>query len=173
MSKQLVIMRGLPWTGKSYTAKEILKGNPKGVILSTDDYWYQMVEPEQPAKYSFDPKLLGRAHHWNQKRASDTMMAGCPLVIIDNTNTTISEAREYAEIGFLHDYNIQIQEPTSDRWKTIRELLLDKKGNKKELSRWAFVLAEGSKESHNVPASAFEKMMSRWHNNMTVEDLLP
>jgi hypothetical protein len=172
MSKKLVLLRSLPWCGKSFTALEIWKENPHGVILSTDDYWYQVVEPEHPEKYSFDLKLLGQAHHWNQKLASDIMESGCPLVIIDNTNTTISEAKVYAEIGFLNDYDIQIQEPTSDRWKIIRELLLDKKKNQKELSAWASRLAEGSKGIHNVPATAIEKMMSRWHNNMVVGDLI-
>jgi len=33
-------------------------------------------------------------------------------------------------------------------------------------------LAEGSLESHKVPAFAIERMMWRWNNDLTVEDIL-
>jgi hypothetical protein len=177
MSKKLILMRGLPFCGKSYTANEVLDefqlvNGADGVILSTDEYFYTVIHPEKPKEYSFDLKLLGRAHQWNQRRATKYMMDQCPLIIIDNTNTVISEMRPYAEEGFLQGYDIKIQEPTSERWLEIHELLQDKDKNIKELLVWAKKLAEGSKETHSVPLSAFERMIKRWHNNVTVEELL-
>jgi hypothetical protein len=180
MSKRLVIMRGLPWCGKSYTALDLLTkfraespcNIEDGEIFSTDEYFYTEVKPNKPNEYSFDMNLLGRAHRWNQERAAKAMYAGNPLVIIDNTNTTLKEPMPYVEVGYVEGYTIEVQEPTSDRWKTIRELLLDKNKNRKALQDWAKKLAEGSKETHNVPVEAIERMMSRWTNNLTAEELI-
>ena len=53
MEKELIIMRGLPCCGKSYTAKELQKENPDTKIFSTDDFWYQKIKPEKPDEYNF------------------------------------------------------------------------------------------------------------------------
>ena len=168
--KTLIIMRGLPWTGKSTRAKEL--AGETGLIYSTDDYWYQVNHPEKPDEYSFNPRFLGAAHKWNQLRAQRSIDMGEPLIIIDNTNTTPSEPKEYVQYALWQDYKICIEEPTSPQWTEIAPLLLRKRDNKKELKEWAKKLAEGSKENHNVPFFAIEKMMWRWHNNMTVADIV-
>lgn len=168
--KKLVIMRGLPWCGKSTRAKEI--AGDEGLIFSTDEYWYKVHKPEKPDVYSFNPRFLEDAHNWNRLRAERAMWNESPLVIIDNTNTTPKEPLPYVIAGIAVDYEIVIEEPTCPRWLEIRKLLLDKKANKQELKDWAYKLEEGSAENHNVPAFAIERMMRRWHNNMTVQDIL-
>jgi len=168
--KVLIIMRGLPWCGKSYRAKE-LKGNT-GVIYSTDEFFYTQVKPECPDEYSFVPRYLGTAHKWNLLRAQKSIEQGVPLIIIDNTNTTASEPKAYVEYAVAQGYEVKIEEPTSPRWLDIAALLRDKKNNKKALKEWAFKLEEGSKETHNVPAFAIEKMMWRWEPDLTVEQIL-
>lgn len=168
--KTLIVMRGLPWSGKSYRAKQLVAD--KGIIFSTDDYWYQVNHPEKPDEYSFNPRFLSGAHKWNQVRAHQAIDIGTPLIIIDNTNTTAPEPKPYVEYAHWQNYKICIEEPTSERWLEIRELLLDKRGNKKALKDWAEKLAEGSQETHNVPAFAIEKMMWRWESNLTVERIL-
>ncbi|CAE7860245.1 PYRB [Symbiodinium microadriaticum] len=168
--KTLIVMRGLPWTGKSTRAKEL--AGDSGLIYSTDDYWYEVNKPDKPDEYSFNPRMLHHAHKWNQLRAQRSIDMGEPLIIIDNTNTTPSEPKEYVQYASWQDYNICIEEPTSPQWGEIAPLLLDKRGNKKALKEWAAKLEEGSKENHNVPAFAIEKMMWRWHNNLTVEEIL-
>lgn len=168
--KKLIIMRGLPWAGKSYRAKEL--AGDVGVIYSTDEYWYKIRHPHEPEKYSFNPRYLGDAHHWNHLRTQKSIELEHPLIIIDNTNTTASECKHYVEYAHYQDYEIAFEEPTSDRWKAIRELLKDKRANKKELKEWSFKLAEGSKETHSVPQWSIEKMMWRWENDLTVEKCL-
>jgi hypothetical protein len=163
-------MRGLPWTGKSTRAKEL--AGDDGVILSTDDYWYTQVKPEKPDEYSFNATLLRRAHEWNQQRAKDAIDAGKPLVIIDNTNTTASEPKPYVEYAHGCGYEICIEEPTSPQWLEIAPLLQDTRANKKALKAWAAQLAEGSLETHSVPAFAIEKMMWRWQCNLTLDQIL-
>lgn len=168
--KKLIIMRGLPWTGKSYRAKEL--AGDTGLIFSTDEYWYKIRKPDQPDHYSFNPRYLADAHNWNQQRTFRKIELGEPLIIIDNTNTTSSEPKKYVEYAHWQDYEINIEEPTSERWLEIRELLFDKKGNKKQLKQWAAKLAEGSKESHSVPQWSIERMMWRWESNLSVEQIL-
>tara|TARA_B100000941_G_C28449734_1_gene524362 strand:- start:450 stop:980 length:531 start_codon:yes stop_codon:yes gene_type:complete len=170
MTKKLIIMRGLPWTGKSYTAKEI--AGEEGLIFSTDEYFYTQIKPEKPDQYSFHPRFLGHAHKWNYVRTTLAINEGHPLVIVDNTNTTASEPKKYVEYAINQDYEVEVQEPTSDRWMEIRELLYSKKANKSELKEWAKKLAEGSAETHNVPQNAIERMMWRWECDLTPEIIL-
>jgi|LSQX01.2.fsa_nt_gb adenylate kinase family enzyme len=171
MEKTLVIMRGLPWTGKSYRAKEL--AGEEGVIFSTDDYWYTQVKPDCPEEYSFNPRLLAVAHKWNQLRAQDAIHWEKPLIIIDNTNTTAREfCCTYVCYAHINEYKICIEEPTSDRWAEIRQLLRDKKANKKLLKEWAKKLEEGSRETHSVPAYAIERMMWRWECDLNPEEVL-
>lgn len=172
--KTLVILRGLPWTGKSFRAKQLLEEAAKdeitGEIFSTDEYWYKVNCPEKPDEYNFNQRFLGAAHKWNQLRAHRAIDIGTPLIIIDNTNTIASEfCCDYARYAHWQGYKICIEEPTTDRWLEIRELLKSKKENKKELKDWAVKLAEGSKETHNVPFFAIEKMMWRWESDLTPE----
>jgi hypothetical protein len=95
-----------------------------------------------------------------------------PLIIVDNTNTTASEPKPYVDYAHINGYDIRIEEPTSPQWLEIRPLLLAKKDNKKAIKEWAVKLAEGSKETHNVPFYAIERMMFRWRNNLTVQEVL-
>lgn len=74
--KKLVVMRGLPGSGKSTWVRENVRGH--AVIVSAD-LWF-----EQHGK--FDPKLLGRAHAEEQSRAIRAMGEGVPIVVVDNTN---------------------------------------------------------------------------------------
>lgn len=85
--KLLIIMRGVPGSGKSYLAHQ-LKGN--GVVFSTDDYFinYQ-------GQYLFDRNQLGEAHEWNQKRANEALKSGTNPVVIDNTNLEAWEMQPY------------------------------------------------------------------------------
>jgi len=167
--KVLYLMRGLPACGKSFTAKELVGD---GVIFSTDDYWYQVVKPDEPDQYSFNPRMLGQAHKWNQLRAQKAIEEGTTPIIIDNTNTTASEGKIYVQYALPQGYEIEVREPTSEWWLEIRELLQDKKANKKALKNWAIELEERSKETHGVPAWSIEKMMWRWQNDITVEDIM-
>jgi hypothetical protein len=168
--KTLIIMRGLPWSGKSYRAEEL--AGEDGVIFSTDEYWYKIYKPEEPDKYTWNPRFIADAHKWNQLRTQRQIDLGNPLIIVDNTNTVRKELFPYADYAYWQDYKICIEEPTSERWLEIRQLLTDKRGNKKALKEWAAKLAEGSLETHQVPAYAIEKMMWRWECDLALEDIL-
>lgn len=61
----LILMRGLPGSGKSTFARELLSTRTSGLVLSTDDYF------SQEKGYLYDSSLLGIAHDWNQNRGTD------------------------------------------------------------------------------------------------------
>lgn len=83
----LVIMRGVPGSGKSSLARK-LQGN--GVVLSTDDYF-----TNNYGDYYFDPRTLPEAHSWNQRRADREMKASTNPIVIDNTNLEAWEMQPY------------------------------------------------------------------------------
>ncbi len=165
MGKKLVVIRGVPGAGKSQTAKKY-----GGLVLSTDDYFYSQVEPDQPEKYSFTPSLLGKAHEWNYLRALDAMRKGVTPIVIDNTNITPWEPKKYVEAGVKYGYDVEIKEPDSPWWPEISSLLNDKIKNKAELEKKAEMLAK--RNIHGVPANVIMNMFNKWHSNMTFQDIL-
>lgn len=160
--KKLLIMRGLPGSGKSYTARQL--AGDKGVVYSTDEYFITQIGDDR-TKYTFKPTFLADAHKWNllrAQRAIDKMFNEESLgpVVIDNTNTQAWESHKYVLFASSYGIEVDIVEPTSDWWKEIRPLLGDKKSNRDKLKKWAVFLSE--KNTHEVPAFSIEKMMWRW-----------
>ncbi|MBI4919502.1 ATP-binding protein [archaeon] len=102
MSKKLILMRGLPGSGKSTIANSL-----DGLVLSTDDFFIKK------GVYKFNVRQAGIAHGWNQKRAKDAMSRGESLVIIDNTNITASEMKPYVKMALNYGYKVEILEATS------------------------------------------------------------
>ena len=168
--KTVIIMRGLPWTGKSTRAKEL--AGEEGLIFCTDDFFYTKVESSKPEEYSFDRGYLHHAHKWNLLRFQDAVHWEKPLLIVDNTNVTPSEPKAYVEYAQINGYEIRIEEPTSPQWLAIRPLLYNKKANQQALKEWALKLAEGSKDTHGVPFFVVERRMWKWWNDLTVERIL-
>lgn len=106
----LILMRGLPGSGKSTRAKELLSSGPSGLILSTDDYFFH------GEVYRYDPCLLGAAHEWNQRRAEDAMHDGRSPIIIDNTNIQAWEMKPYVKMALKRGYRVDFCEPDTS-WK--------------------------------------------------------
>ncbi|XP_067451272.1 NEDD4-binding protein 2-like 2 [Thunnus thynnus] len=109
-SSVLILMRGLPGSGKSTMARELLSTGPSGLILSTDDYF------AHKDGYHYEPGLLGEAHEWNQRRAKDAMHDGRTPVIIDNTNIQAWEMKPYIKLALERGYRVDFCEPDTN-WK--------------------------------------------------------
>lgn len=127
-------MTGLPGSGKSSKAKQILFDDPSSVILATDDYW------SAGTHYFFDHTKLDHAHKWNQWRCEQAMLKGLNP-IVDNTNLTFKEMRPYVDLAIKHDYLIRIEE-SETRWKDNVKV--------------CYIL-----NTHNVPWETMEKMKER------------
>ncbi|XP_047711270.1 NEDD4-binding protein 2 isoform X2 [Prionailurus viverrinus] len=104
----LVLLRGLPGSGKSFLARTLQEDNPSGIILSTDDYFYIN------GQYQFDVKYLGEAHEWNQNRAKEAFEKKVSPIIIDNTNLQAWEMKPYVSLSQKHKYKVLFREP--DTW---------------------------------------------------------
>lgn len=143
--KNLYILRGLAGSGKSTLAQELIKGT-KGVIYSSDDYFYK------DGIYKWDGGKLKQAHDWNKKRALQAFQKGITPVVIDNTNSKCWEAKFYVQQGLTYGYNIEIKEPDTP-WRK----------NPSELAK---------RNKHNVPLETIVKMLERWEEPFTVDTIL-
>jgi len=99
MSKLMIIMRGVPGSGKTTKAKTY-----GGVICSADHYFMKK------GQYNFDRTKLGQAHADCRKHCYEAMMSCTPIIVIDNTNTTKREYSGYVEMAKLYGYEVVIDD---------------------------------------------------------------
>lgn len=92
MTNNLVLIRGIPGSGKSTTARKMREKNPEYVHIEADMFFMR------DGVYMFDASKLGAAHAWCQARTEAELRAG-KTVIVSNTFTTIKELRPYFEIA--------------------------------------------------------------------------
>ena len=88
---KVVIIRGLPGSGKSTMAKELAEIT--GMLhVETDMYF------EKNGDYNFNPKLLPEAHAWCQEEARKALKSG-KGVIVSNTFTRVWEFQPYIDMA--------------------------------------------------------------------------
>lgn len=148
-AKTLVCMRGLPGSGKTWTAEKIREVNsrrggysPKAVkIISSADFltgeytFESMKDSHVKAKYEADVSL------------KDQKMK---ILIIDNTNVKASEMKYYYDLSVKYGYKFVIFEAES---------------------AWAQDPVQCAKKTpHNVPLATIRKM-SENYNSICVEDV--
>ncbi|KAJ8412474.1 hypothetical protein AAFF_G00128100 [Aldrovandia affinis] len=115
----LFILRGLPGSGKTQLASEIMDqydlGN--GEILSTDEYYINA-----NGRYVYRHRLRNIAHQWNRDRAQEAMANGAHPIIIDNTNMRRCEMKPYVKMGLDYGYYIRFR-TTPNTWAwSVEEL---------------------------------------------------
>uniref|UniRef100_A0A8C0VIG9 NEDD4 binding protein 2 n=1 Tax=Cyanistes caeruleus TaxID=156563 RepID=A0A8C0VIG9_CYACU len=142
----LVLLRGVPGSGKSYLARSLLEDNPDGIILSTDDYFYKH------GQYHYDPDCLGEAHDWNRKRAKEAFEMRISPIIIDNTNIQAWEMKPYVALAQQFKYKVMFREP--DTWWKFKP---------KELER---------RNIHGVSKEKIKRMLERYERCLTVRSIL-
>ncbi|KFV04820.1 NEDD4-binding protein 2, partial [Tauraco erythrolophus] len=142
----LVLLRGVPGSGKSYLARALLEDNPGGIILSTDDYFYKH------GQYHYDPDCLGEAHDWNRKRAKEAFEVRISPIIIDNTNIQAWEMKPYVTLAQQFNYKVMFREP--DTWWKFKP---------KELER---------RNVHGVSKEKIKRMLERYEHCLTVGSIL-
>lgn len=105
MFKKLIIMRGIPGSGKSTRAREIAKADItlKSCICSTDDFW---LRPN--GVYDINLKFIREAHAWNLDRAKKAMLdKDTNLIIIDNTNILVDHFKGYVDFAKSNEIEIE------------------------------------------------------------------
>ena len=149
--KVMYVIRGVSGSGKSTLAKELGK---EGVILSTDDYFY-----DDNGNYNFDRKKLSVAHKWNQDRTEEAMQQGNSPIVVDNTHVKLWEIRKSVELAQQYGYEVKFAKPD---WST--ELY-------NEEGKWNFEFLKG-RNSHGVPDHALQRMIDNFEYDPTVEKIL-
>ncbi|KFU95961.1 NEDD4-binding protein 2, partial [Chaetura pelagica] len=142
----LVLLRGVPGSGKSYLARTLLEDNPGGIILSTDDYFYKH------GQYHYNPDCLGEAHEWNRKRAKEAFEKRISPIIIDNTNIQAWEMKPYVILAQQFKYKVMFREP--DTWWKFKP---------KELER---------RNIHGVSKEKIRRMLEHYEFCLTVSSIL-
>jgi len=94
----LVLLRGLPGSGKSTKAKTLYKNH---VHLETDMYFMEYGE------YLFDAAKLSDAHKWCQEAANVIMEKGQNLVV-SNTFSKLWEMDAFFNLAYKHDYELLV-----------------------------------------------------------------
>ncbi|XP_004631125.2 NEDD4-binding protein 2-like 2 [Octodon degus] len=126
LQKLLILLRGLPGSGKTTLSRILLGQSRDGIVFSTDDYFHHQ------DGYRYNVNQLGDAHDWNQNRAKQAIAQGRSPVIIDNTNTQAWEMKPYVEMAIGKGYRVEFHEPET-WWKFDPEEL--EKRNKHGVSR--------------------------------------
>lgn len=141
MGKTLLLMRGLPGSGKSTQVAKIRKKCQEiGLHLrkcSADDYFI-----DEHGRYNFDRNKLGKAHGYSKRSAEDAMSQGVPLVIIDNTNTMEKEMNPYIKMAKKYGYRV------------VKQVV----GNFDEES----IKLYAKRNVHGVPIEAINRMAGRF-----------
>lgn len=89
--RTLLILRGLPGSGKSTMAKDLLQSGGYNCHFEADMFF------EKTGTYIFDTKLLPMAHQWCQ-HMTEFCLEMDNAVIVSNTFTTEKEIQPYFDI---------------------------------------------------------------------------
>ncbi len=99
----LILLRGLPGSGKTTLAELILQlpSNEKPDVLSADDYFM-----DDSGKYVFDGTKLKEAHNDCQQRCANKMKLETSRIVVANTFTQEWEMEKYYEMAERYNYRV-------------------------------------------------------------------
>lgn len=121
MKNKVVIMRGLPGSGKSRYASKLVSDSPGAVICSADHFFEREDSIAGISKeYRFDPFKLPEAHAQCFRNFLRALRNKCPLVIVDNTNIRCWEFQNYMAAAWLADYEIDVVEFRAETIEDVR-----------------------------------------------------
>jgi len=136
--KTLLLIRGLPGSGKTTLAEELAALQPGAVCVAADDFF--MVH----GKYCFDPTLLTEVHERCERAAELAMRNAASLVIIHNTFSQRWEMQRYMNYAEEHGYRVSVID-LFNAGLSIDELV--------------------ERNVHGVPPIAVERMWQRWEHD--------
>lgn len=96
----MMILRGVPGAGKSTWAT---RNFPEAVVCSADHFFV-----DATGVYRFNPRLLGEAHGSCARRCIESMQAGAPVIVVDNTATTTMEVSPYVLLAQAFGYEAEV-----------------------------------------------------------------
>ena len=111
--KTVIIIRGLPGSGKSRYAVQLSEKHETSIVCSADHFFETTVTTSggHPYKeYRFDPTKLPEAHSECFKGFLDALMKGYEYIIVDNTNIHRWEFQNYEIPAIISGYEVKIVE---------------------------------------------------------------
>jgi predicted kinase len=98
----LIILRGLPGSGKTSFAKYMFSNN----VFEADQYFY-----DENGNYNFDATKLHTAHMDCQNRVEKLMQMSSTTqygseIVVSNTATTEKELKPYYDLAEKYDYKV-------------------------------------------------------------------
>ena len=150
----IIILRGLPGSGKTTLAQRIKQQYPETVICSADDFF---TKPD--GAYCFDPELLTHAHKACERKYISAIASGLKssersIIIVDNTSSRFIEYQNYIHIAGtlgVGKYSTLVAEVSSDA-----------RGQLDTASKRMMLLACHTRCQHNVPLEAITAMYERF-----------
>lgn len=144
-SRVMIIMRGVPGSGKSCLARHIIEmtiggsdNNFASHIFSSDDFFIKR------GKYLYDRNKIHEAHEINQRKVTFATQQGLSPVIVDNTHVHIWEMEPYVINAVKNGYYIEIVEPNTPWVKSAHQL--------------------AKRNVHNVPKDKIKKMLENFES---------
>jgi len=96
MEKTLIIVRGIPGSGKSTFA-----GLLGRAICTADDF-----HTDRAGNYKWHPANISKAHEWCQRKCKRFMKTGIERIIVANTSTTEKEFKPYMNMAKHYGYKV-------------------------------------------------------------------
>ena len=103
----VVIMRGIPGSGKTSTAVRI--GEESFLVWDICSADHHFVDPNTGA-YLFIPNELPHAHQECFRHFTEALNRNDELVIVDNTNIQLAHYLQYEQAAQVHEYNFFVVE---------------------------------------------------------------
>ena len=132
---KLILVRGIPGSGKSTVAQQIRKHAPNTKHYEADAFF-----TNSQGEYTFKSSLIKAAHNWCQSKTEKALKDGDD-VIVSNTFSQIWEMQTYLDMGLKYNCNIQVYELSPEP-----------------------VLQGKQKNIHSVPDDTILKMLKRWES---------
>jgi hypothetical protein len=98
--KTMYIIRGLPGSGKTTLAKQLLS-LPNSKMFEADTFFIN-----EDGKYLFNKEFLHQAHKGCQKDVLNALSNNVMNIIISNTSTTEKEVQPYLEMAKVFGYKV-------------------------------------------------------------------
>lgn len=97
--KTVIILRGVSGAGKSTYIKENFAD---ATVVSADKYFMK------EGKYCWDASKHDAAHGQCRAMFKQALVKAKPLVVVDNTNTKLSEFKSYLSVAEDFGYTVQV-----------------------------------------------------------------
>jgi predicted kinase len=140
MKNRVIILRGLPGSGKSTLSNKIIQNKKCDSVICSADHFFYNGKEMTPENYKYDQNLVGAAHNYCLDKFLISIENGIPLIIVDNTNTKISDFKAYVELAIKNNYLYEIH--------SIFGITPEK---------------SFERNTHNVPLEVCKKMFNRFN----------